>query len=126
MPKRPSEWPRSANAERDAAGPLFDSPNARPTDPGTSIKAGEAHEASGEAGKQRTRILNWMKAHCSQSSGTPQTSSEIAHHSGFDRYVVARRLPEMERLGLVKRGPERRCTYSGHDAIAWTATEGTA
>ena len=46
---------------------------------------------------------------------------EIAHAAGVDRYMVARRLSDLERDGLVERATMRECTASHRPAITWRA-----
>lgn len=47
------------------------------------------------------------------------TSLELAYCSGLDRYVIARRLPEAEQAGLVKRGGMRKCQLSERRSVTW-------
>jgi hypothetical protein len=49
------------------------------------------------------------------------TSAELASTGGLDRYMVARRLPDLNRDGLVSRGQARRCAITGRWAITWGA-----
>lgn len=48
-----------------------------------------------------------------------KTSLELATCARMDRYVLARRLPECESAGAVRRGQGRRCSVSGRLAVTW-------
>lgn len=74
-----------------AAGLLSDTPRARATDPQTSHEAAEAIKASGELGRQQAAVLALVRRF------PGRTSIELAALSErrFDRYQVARRLPEL-------------------------------
>ena len=50
-----------------------------------------------------------------------EIEAEIAEAAGVDRHMVARRLPDLERDGIVSRGDVRVCTASGRPAITWRA-----
>jgi len=47
------------------------------------------------------------------------TSAEIANLMGGDRYIPSRRLPDLERAGLVKRGRARTCAVTKSQCITW-------
>jgi DNA-binding MarR family transcriptional regulator len=88
----------------------FDAPRARTTDPLASHAAADAAEASGLIGRQCAAVLELVRR-------TPGlTSAELSARHRMDRYVIARRLPDLERRGLVKR-------YEyGARAVRWEAT----
>lgn len=67
----------------------------RNSDPHTSRLAAETMERSGSRASQRQAILDYVRAH------PDETSKEIAAGLGLCRYAVARRLPDLERDGLV-------------------------
>lgn len=50
------------------------------------------------------------------------TSMELAQLVQMDRHLIARRLPEAEKEGLVKRGKQRKCAISQRNAITWQTT----
>lgn len=50
---------------------------------------------------------------------SPHTSFELALLTDLDRYMLARRLPECETAGRVRRGAMRRCTVTGRLAMEW-------
>lgn len=85
-------------------------PNARNTDPSTSIEAGEQVELSGNAHFQRELALDAVK----RNPGL--TSKELSQATGIDRYQLARRLPE---LTEVKQGDKRICAVSGRPCVTW-------
>jgi len=91
-------------------------PLAATTDPISSHLAAAELTNSGRRASQKAAIASWM---CGQSRAL--TSMEIAHAAGLDRHLVARRLPDLERDGLVERGAMRECTVSGRPAITWMA-----
>lgn len=90
--------------------------NARNTDPISSNLAGEAIERSGKADRQRHIALNAVKKH------PGLTSRELAVETGLDRYMLARRLPEL--VG-VKQGPMRMCRFSTcrKPCVTWIVRE---
>lgn len=51
------------------------------------------------------------------------TSLEIAQMKSQCRFMLARRLPEIEEQNLVYRGPSRKCDVSGRRAATWYAVE---
>ena len=96
----------------------------RTTDPETSRLAAQRAEASGSIACARQRILETLASLSVCSVSPDDTASEIADHSvslgrAVDRYTVSRRLPEMERDGLVERHPARVCRVSGTLQTTW-------
>lgn len=94
---------------------------ARNSDPLSSHLAAEEVTASGRRDSQKREILDWLRHHHHLRGAV--TSMELAHSAGIDRYVVARRLSDLEHDGLVVRGPMRVCATSGRMAITWRARE---
>lgn len=88
-------------------------PAARSTDPGTSHEAAAHVTLTGARAKQQALAVSAVE----QYPGL--TSLELARRTSMDRYVLARRLPECEEGGAVRRGQERRCSVSGRTAITW-------
>lgn len=89
-------------------------PIARRSDPATSKAAAADVTASGA----RDRQVNAVAAAVRRWPG--KTSNELGAIAGdMDRYVAARRLPEAEKIGLVRRGEARVCAVSGKRAITW-------
>ncbi len=91
---------------------------ARSTDPFTSVLAAESIEASGNRRRQKALVYvalcEFLKAH-----GRGATSAELASFRNWSRYMPARRLPDLESDGLVRRGDARRCEARGTTAIEW-------
>lgn len=86
---------------------------ARSTDPESSQDAAEATTRSGRAAGQRRAVL---AALCVEDGAT---SAELAERMNVSRYMPARRLPELERLGYVRRGEARICAAHGTKALTW-------
>lgn len=77
--------------------PLDFAPRAATRDPLSSHAAADAMERSGRLWRQLDRVLAAVRATPGLSSG------ELAARHGLDRHMVARRLPDAERAGLVRR-----------------------
>lgn len=82
--------------------------------PATSRKTFQEISASGDRGRQKRELVEWLR-----SQNRLLTSFEIARAFGCDRHQIARRLPDCERDGTVKRGPSRACNVTGRDSITW-------
>ncbi|MFL4510817.1 winged helix-turn-helix domain-containing protein [Stenotrophomonas maltophilia] len=88
---------------------------ARSTDPSTSHEAARHVVDSGlQADQQRVAMLALKQ-------GSGLTSNELAQRTGLCRYMLARRLPELEEAGLVWRGQKRECKVSRRSACTWWA-----
>lgn len=88
-------------------------PAARNTDPDTSHDAAAHVTASGARARQQAIAVKAVE----QYPGL--TSLEIAGRARMCRYMLARRLPECEEGGAVRRGQERRCSVSNRMAVTW-------
>ncbi len=91
-------------------------PRVRNSDPISSHEAAEAVTESGLANAQAARVLEAVKEH------PWLTSLELAAASGIDRYVLARRLPELRDAGYVLNGTPRPCKASrigGRNVTTW-------
>ena len=85
----------------------------RRTDPLSSKQAEKEINGNGLRNRQQQQVFQAVKKH-------PQhTSKELCAITGVDRYVVARRLPELEELWDVKRGPMRKCGIGNRMALTW-------
>jgi CRP-like cAMP-binding protein len=91
-------------------------PIARKSDPDSSRQAAESITASGKRDAQAAGVRALVRSH------EGYTSAELADLSGYDRYMVARRLPELEKLGLVRKGTPRACSTTGKSATTWWPT----
>lgn len=86
---------------------------ARRTDLSTSHEAAAEHVRSGRNFKQQTLVLAALK----RTSNV--TSRELAAAWNLDRYIVARRLPELRAAKLAVVGPKRKCDVSHRQAVTW-------
>lgn len=107
-----------ANLFEPASGiqKALESPIAANADPDTSHEAARKITDSGKREGQLMGVLALVKRYplC--------TSMELAIRSRtYDRYILARRLPELASGGLVLRRTPRQCTVSGLRAITWEA-----
>lgn len=89
---------------------------ARSADPVTSHRAADHVEATGQAQREAAIVLRSLR------DLPGRTSRELAELAGLDRYMVARRLPELREAGHAENGPDRACASSGRSAMTWTAT----
>ena len=86
---------------------------ARSTDPQTSHDAARHIVASGQQALQQEQTRDAVACH------PGLTSNELARATGLDRYMLARRLPELCDSDRVVRGDARRCSVSGRSAATW-------
>ena len=98
----------------DEVEPLLAKVRARRTDPEPSHVAARDLVASGELGRQQALALDLVRRR------PGLTSHELADGNVTLRYMAARRLPELSRKGLVRRGPARRCRVTGRLATTWS------
>ncbi len=98
---------------------LFDKPlaTARKTDPDSSHQAADGVESEGIASKQRRWCYNAVKNYPNN------TARELAKYAELDRYMLSRRLPELEQLGYVRRSHQRRCTVGGRMSLTWESVK---
>lgn len=87
-------------------------PRARRRDPSTSHMAALDVTESGRASEQAETVMRVLV----QRPGL--CSVEIPDYCDLDRYQVARRLPELERDGRVRRGIPR-ATTGGRQSVTW-------
>ena len=92
---------------------VVSTPAARRADPESSHQAAEIHTLSGKRGQQQDQAAAAVR----QFPG--RTSFELALATDLDRYMLARRLPECEVAGRVRRGVQRACTVTGRLAMEW-------
>lgn len=88
---------------------------ARVRDPLTSLRAARDANESGRAKGQAA----WFLGEVVREPG--RTASELAEGSGgqYDRYQANRRLADLERAGLVKKGDSRRSEATGRPEMTW-------
>jgi len=94
-------------------------PLARNTDPITSDMAADDLIKSGRWKSQKTLVYWMLKAFCRDKYNP--TSAELAQASALDRYMVARRLPDLEKSGHAHKLGARRCDVTGKKAVTWRA-----
>lgn len=90
-------------------------PIARTQDPASSKAAADAITASGKREGQLQGVLALVRKHPNS------TSLELSVLSRYDRYTVARRLPELEAVCLVCKGNARECRIGKRLAVTWRA-----
>jgi len=91
---------------------------ARNTDHVSSHEAADDIQSSGKLAQQKAVVLNALRMF--QESRGPATSAELAKHYEMDRYMVAKRLPDLEKQGLVQKCAEmKKCPVGGKRATAW-------
>ncbi|MEN4951887.1 winged helix-turn-helix domain-containing protein [Stenotrophomonas sp. TWI819] len=87
--------------------------SARATDPSTSHEAAGYVVSSGLQTQQQACALAAVRQH------PGLTSAELSQASGLDRFMLARRLPELLEAELVCHGEARKCAVSGRRAMTW-------
>ena len=95
-----------------------DCPIARISDPTSSHEAARAITESGERRRQSEQVLAAVR------DFPGKTSLELSTKVRLDRYAVARRLPELEAVGLIQRGRIRPCAIASGvrrkvNALTW-------
>jgi hypothetical protein len=92
---------------------------ARSSDPQSSHEAAQRMNDSGKAKAHVEHVTD----HVWKQPGL--TSREIAElpDCDLDRWEVARRLSDAEKLGQVKKGPKRKCKVAGTLAVTWRPGE---
>jgi len=98
--------------------PLFDYQASRNTDPISSHIAEEKITRSGVRGKQAMRVYGVLLEH------NGSTSKELSQYLGGDRYMASRRLPDLEKAGMVVRGEMRTCTVCNQKCVTWEIVNG--
>ena len=94
---------------------LFAEPLARNTDPASSKQAARA--AAGKAATDKGKIL----VHLFSSPGA--TASEIAAAIDMDRHAVNKRTSDLERIGSIRRGEQRRSKVTNRLELTWWPVE---
>lgn len=87
-------------------------PASRATDPVSSHEAERAHTDSGARRTEQARARAAVSMH------PGYTSFDLAQITGIERHVLGRRLPELEAVGLVRRGPIARSS-NGRRGVTW-------
>ena len=90
-------------------------PIAAKHDPVTSQQAARYITKSGKREGQLQGVLALVMKY------PRRTAVELAFRSTFDRYVLNRRLPELEHAGLVRKVGQRPCEINRRAASVWEA-----
>lgn len=96
---------------RQRRGLIADLPRSRSTDPDTSHEAADAIRASGDLGRQQREVLEAVRR------WPGLTSLELGARTTLDRWATARRLPELEAAGKIRRGEAR--VVNGRRHLTW-------
>lgn len=88
---------------------------ARKTDPITSHEAADDLQSSGQHTSQKSLVYKALRMHPNL------TSAELANACRLDRYLVARRLPDLKKDGHVIVVRHRKCMMTGKLAQVWRA-----
>lgn len=92
---------------------------ARRRDPDTSRTAAERITATGTLGRQARIVLAAVTRWPGRTSYELSENIIAVWHDKLDRYAVARRLSDLERANLVKKGRPRPCRVNGMHALTW-------
>lgn len=92
---------------------IVQTPIARASDPLSSHLAADHITKTGGRAHQQNQAAEAVK----QFPG--RTSFELAMRTGLCRFALARRLPECETAGRVRKGPMRTCSVTGRKAHVW-------
>lgn len=88
---------------------------ARNTDPQSSKEAAHEMVDSGRMAGQRLAVYVALKRH------NNCTTQELSQASGIPVHIIGRRMTELDRMGLVSRGPQRLCKVGNRNATEWRA-----
>lgn len=94
---------------------------ARRTDPATSHAAAIRHTET-KLSERRQQVLDLVTRFPDRTAGE---LGRVMHSEHPDLSIVVaastpnKRLPELEKLGLVKRGDKRKCKDSGYECHVW-------
>mgnify|MGYP001067784061 CR=1 FL=1 len=127
VPTSPGIWETVAMNEQtflfpmpsaDVERPHRAEPGCHAGDPETSFQAAARLKASGRLGRQQRTVLEALR----QCDGS--THAELGAFMGVHWLTPARRLPELERAGLVRKGTPRICRIKHSRCCTWWVTEG--
>lgn len=98
---------------------LFDDPpkvvaRARRDNPQTSHEAAAQVERSGKATSHRNILANFVKEHPGLTNG--ELSRELPE---IGLYAISKRMGEIARMGLIRRGESRVCSVNGTSMTTW-------
>ena len=104
---------------------IFTGRISRRTDPETSKSAEARYVSTGKLSQRRGQVLTLCVANPGMTAGELSPIFARKHPEISFRAAAMtpeKRLGELERLGLVERGPKRKCAQSGYDGVTWFAT----
>ncbi len=90
----------------------------RASDPATSHQAEQHLRESGKLAQQQKDVLWYVKQYPGNTAREYQAENE-GMRSSPPEGVFRRRLVELERAGLVRRGEPRKCRCGGRQAATW-------
>ena len=93
-------------------------PLARRTDPPTSHAAAQSAVQSGLISRQCRECLEVVRMHPGLTSAE---LGDVSNMGSKARWIFARRLPDLEKAGLVRKDEARVCTINGTKAVTWEA-----
>jgi predicted HTH transcriptional regulator len=88
-------------------------PVSRINDPASSHEAEVEVNRSGVRRAHQEIILSTVRRH------PGRTSKELTEFCNLDRYQIARRLADLEKVDLVAKGRMRVCTMGNRSAVTW-------
>ena len=91
-------------------------PHTRTTNPVTSDLAGQRMDAKEQRRKQALIVAKLVRM---KPGMTSNELAELAKTPSKVRHRIARRLPDAEKLGLVRRAPARPDHYTGRLGLTW-------
>lgn len=97
-------------------GMFASTPASRSTDPSSSHAAESELNRTGQRASQQHRVLSMVRR------WPGRTSRELAALANVDRYMVARRLPELA-PHKIQRGAMKLCQVSKRKAVTWLPIE---
>ncbi len=93
---------------------------ARRTDPITSHLAAETVEKTGTRSRQQNTVLQLVHRFPGCTSCELAKRSELDGQCPLDRYQIARRLPELEAVDVIRKDTIRKSRVTGNRAITWS------
>lgn len=99
------------NTHQESNNHLSVTPIARANDPATSHQSAAITNKTNRA-KQQQLVRDYVE------KWPGRTSAEIASLAGADRYMVARRLPEIRPVHVIN-GEAKTCDVTGRKAMTW-------
>jgi len=99
--------------------PMIETPAARNTDPETSHAAADNITSSGKRASHQRQILDLLRRCDGRTSAELAVLAEREGFPHLDRHEVARRLSDLDKAGLVRKGASVVCKAHGTRAVSW-------